>query len=59
MKNKRILSTKILNEDELNQLDLHGHVVEQWNFIKIKEKWLKLLTPVVKNFGRRKKRRKF
>ena len=38
MKNKRILSTKILNEDELNQLDLHGHVVEQWNFIKVEEK---------------------
>ena len=24
-----------LNEDELNQLDLHGHLVEQWNFIKV------------------------
>ena len=38
MKNKRILSTKILNKDELNQLDLHGHEVEQWNFIKAEEK---------------------
>ena len=37
MRNKRILSTKILNNDELNQLDLDGHEVEQWNFIKIEE----------------------
>jgi len=38
MNNKRILSTKILNKDEISQLDLLGYVVEQWNFIKIKEK---------------------
>ena len=38
MKNKRILSTKILNKDELSQLDLDGHEVEQWNFIKAEEK---------------------
>ena len=38
MRNKRILSTKILNNDELNQLDLDGHEVEQWNFIKVEEK---------------------
>ena len=38
MKNKRILSTKILNKDELNQLDLYGHEVEQGNFIKVLEK---------------------
>ena len=38
MKNKRILSTKLLNKDELNQLDLGGHEVEEWNFIKTEEK---------------------
>ena len=38
MKNKRILSTKILNKDELNQLDLGLHEVEEWNFIKAEPK---------------------
>ena len=38
MKNKRILSTKFLNKDELSQLNLDGHEVEQWNFIKAEEK---------------------
>ena len=38
MKNKRILSTKILNTDEFNQLNLSGHQVEQWDFIKTEEK---------------------
>ena len=38
MRNKRILSTKFLNKDELNQLDLYGHEVEQWNFIRVEEK---------------------
>ena len=38
MKNKRILSTKILNKDELDQLDLPRHEVVQWNFIKVEEK---------------------
>ena len=38
MKNKRILSTKILNKDELNQLDINGNEVEQWNFILVEEK---------------------
>ena len=38
MKNKRILSTKILNTVELNQLDSYGYEVEQWDFMKIEEK---------------------
>ena len=38
MKNKRILSTKFLNKDELYKLDIHGHEVEQWNFIRVEEK---------------------
>jgi uroporphyrinogen-III synthase len=38
MENKRILSTKVLNKDELNQLYLDGHEVEQWNFIRVEEK---------------------
>ena len=59
MKNKRILSTKILNTDELNQLDFSGHQVEQWDFIKIEEKkfysggasdeWIKALEPIGTN----------
>ena len=38
MRNRRILSTKILNTDEFNQLNLSGHQVEQWDFIKTEEK---------------------
>ena len=43
MKNKRILSTKILNTDEFNQLNLSGHQVEQWNFIKMKKRNFQLI----------------
>ena len=32
MKTKRILSTKILNKDELNQLDVDGHEVHHGSY---------------------------